>query len=153
MEQISIREALKIMASYDPAILCGVVVAILVFVVETILYSKKIIFGKAYKRKENAIKAGHVINATQVKCTYHDRGSNNSRHYTAKYVYQVEGVKKEKAVTSPHKPPLHIMLYYDKSPEKVYSDYDIVGETFRILLYIIPIVAAYCVMKLMGYSG
>ena len=153
MEQISIHEALQIFASYDSAIWYGVATAFIVFIIEAILYSKKIIFGKDDRRKERAIKEGHVIEATQIKCTYHDRGQNNSRHYTARYAYEIGGVKKEKSVTSPHKPPVHLLLYYDRSPERVYSDYDMGGETFRILLYIIPILAAYCVMKLMGYNG
>ena len=153
LSQISIREAIKIFAGYDSVVWYGVATAILVFVIEIILYSKKVIFSREYKRKEKAVKEGHVIKATQIKCTYHDRGDNNSRHYTSKYVYEVGGVKREKGITSVHKPPLHILLYYDKSPDKVFSDYDRGKESFKVILYILPILAAYLVMKAMGYSG
>lgn len=155
MEEINLFEAWKTLASYDVAIWVGIVVAVVIFVIEMVLCKKGIIFSSTYKKKAEAVRKGNVIQGKQISCVHRDRrdGKNTDRIYTAYYEYYVDGKKRKKHVTSTSlKPPSVISLYYTKNPNKVFSEYDLEESSFRILLYIIPIVMAYVVMNLMGFD-
>ena len=49
--------------------------------------------------------------------------------------------------------PLIINLYYAVFGKKIFSEYDMGTGSLKILMYIIPIMVAYFVMRVMGYSG
>lgn len=48
-------------------------------------------------------------------------------------------------------PPLKITLYYDNG--KVFSESDIGSSPLKLLMYIIPIIAAIAVMMALGFKG
>lgn len=150
--QIGLKEAWEIMASYDPTVWFGVLTAVVVFAIEIVLHKKKKIFSGDEIRIERAKKQGHVIKAQQVTCRYYDKKSG-LRNYVAVYEYEVDGITHTKTVTTRSRPPLTIRLYYDKSPNKVFSDFDIGSSPLKILMYVIPIIAAFIVMKAMGFNG
>lgn len=137
---------------YDPAIYCGIIAAVIVFVIEIKLHNRNLIFSGDEKRLLRAKEKGHVISAKQVKCRYRDRDSGR-RNYIATYEYEINGMKVKKVIVSKNQPPLSINMYYDVSPKKVFSDYDVGTSRLLILMYIIPFIAAYFVMRAMGYSG
>lgn len=106
---------------------------------------------------EKARKAGHVIQATMIRCRYNDRAPDDktaNRMYIASYEYTVNGVKKRKSIVSTSiQPPKTIYLYYTSNPKKVFSEYDAGANRLQILLYIIPVLAAFVVMYALGYDG
>lgn len=149
--RIGLREVWEIWLSYDIAVWCGVFAAIGTYIIELILYKKNIIFSGEEKRIEKAKKAGNVIKASQVKCRYYNR-SDGGRHYVARYEYDVDGVKKEKVVSANSRLPFSVTLYYEKTPDKVFSDYDKGRSPLKPLMLVIPILVAAAVMKAMGYN-
>lgn len=137
---------------YDPAIYCGIIAAVIVFVIEIKLHNRNLIFSGDEKRIQRAKEKGHVISAKQVKCRYRDRDSGR-RNYIATYEYEINGMQGKKVIVTNSHPPLSINLYYDVSPKKIFSEYDMGTGSLKILMYIIPIIVAYFVMRVMGYSG
>lgn len=135
-----------------PAVYCGIIAAVIVFIIEIKLHNKGLIFSSDEKRLTRAKEKGHVISAKQVRCRYHDYDSGR-RNYIATYEYEINGTKGKKVIVSKTQPPFSINVYYDVSPKKVFSDYDVGTSPLRILMYIIPIIVAYFVMRAMGYSG
>lgn len=54
-------------------------------------------------------------------------------------------------VTSNSMPPLKITLYHDNG--RVFSEADVSSSPSKLLMYIIPIIAAIAVMKALGFEG
>lgn len=156
-ERLDISDFWSVMAGYGPAFWCGVVTAVIVFIAEAILCKRGIIFAGGEKKIAKARAAGNIIQATMVSCRYKDRGPNQNtanRMYIASYEYTVNGVKKRKSIVSTSiEPPRRIYLYYISNPKKVFSEYDAESGHWQILLYIVPVLAAFCVMKLLGFEG
>lgn len=102
------------------------------------------------KRIAKAKAKGNVLSATQVKCRYYDK-SSGARNYVATYEYEFNGLHTKKVVTSNSIPPLKIALYYDNG--KVFSEFDVGSSPLKLLMYIIPIIAATTVMMALGFKG
>ena len=148
--QIGLKEAWEQLLAYDPAVWIGVFTAIVVFAIEIVLYKKGIIFSRGEKKIAEAKAKGNVLSATQVKCHYYDK-SSGARNYVATYEYEFNGLHTKKVVTSNSMPPLKITLYYDNG--KVFSEADVSSSPSKLLMYIIPIIAAIAVMKALGFEG
>lgn len=149
-DQIGLKEAWEQLLSYDPAVWIGVFTAIVIFAIEIVLYKKGIIFSGGEKKIAKAKAKGNVLSAMQVKCRYYDK-SSGARNYVATYEYEFNGLHTKKVVTSNSIPPLKITLYYDNG--KVFSESDIGSSPLKILMYIIPIIAAITVMMALGFKG
>lgn len=156
MEKITFKEVWEQLTSYGAPLWCGVLGAIIVFIIEIILCNKKVLFANSDKKINEARKKGHVITGNLVKCTYKDRNSDTKvtdRIYSAKYKYTVSDTEYYYWTTSISvKLPYTISLYYINNPQKTFSKADIKPNPFQILLYIIPIAVAIIIMKLMGYN-
>lgn len=156
MEQITFSEALEELSQYDPALWIGAIAAIVVFIVELSLYKKGLIFASGDKKLERAQKAGNVIPATMIKCRYKDKEPSDktiNRMYIATYEYSVNGEKRTKRiVTTGSKPPYNLSFYYEDNPDRIFSSYDIRPSRWQFLLYVIPILVAVAVMKMLGFS-
>lgn len=157
MEQITFSDFWKALSAYDPALWVGAVAAIAVFGIEIILMKKGLIFAGGEKRLERARKAKHTIPAVMIKCRYEDKDSSGktaNRMYIATYEYVTLGeTRTARVVTVGIKPPHSIVLYYDSHPNKVFSEYDIKPSPLQFLLYIIPILVAVAVMKMLGFNA
>lgn len=149
-DQIGLKEAWEQLLSYDPAVWIGVFTAIAIFAIEIVLHKKGIIFSGDEKRIAKAKAKGNVLSATQVKCRYYDK-SSGARNYVATYEYEFNGLHTKKVVTSNSIPPLKIALYYDNG--KVFSEFDVGSSPLKLLMYIIPIIAAITVMMALGFKG
>ena len=149
-DQIGLKEAWEQLLAYDPAVWIGGFTAIVVFAIEIVLYKKGIIFSRGEKKIAEAKAKGNVLSATQVKCHYYDK-SSGARNYVATYEYEFNGLHTKKVVTSNSMPPLKITLYYDNG--KVFSESDIGSSPLKLLMYIIPIIAAIAVMMALGFKG
>lgn len=154
MAEITLKEAWGKLATFGAPVWCGVISAIIVFVIEIILYNNKMIFAGVEKKIQKAKEKGNVLKGYRVSCRYKDRDPQDktaNRMWIASYKYEIDGVEKEKQIISTSgQPPLYINLYYTDS-KKVFTDHS-GGNPFKIVLYIIPILVAYFVMKLMGYE-
>ena len=144
--QIGLKEAWEQLLAYDPAVWIGVFTAIVVSSIKI----KGIIFSRGEKKIAEAKAKGNVLSATQVKCHYYDK-SSGARNYVATYEYEFNGLHTKKVVTSNSMPPLKITLYYDNG--KVFSESDIGSSPLKLLMYIIPIIAAIAVMMALGFKG
>ena len=91
-----------------------------------------------------------MLSATQVKCLYYEK-SSGARNYVATYEYELNGLHTKKVVTSNSMPPLKITLYHDNG--RVFSEADVSSSPSKLLMYIIPIIAAIAVMKALGFEG
>lgn len=156
-ERADISDFWSIMAGYGPAFWCGVITAVVVFIIEAILCKRGVIFAGGEKKLEKARKAGNVIEATMINCRYKDRAPDDktaNRMYIASYEYTFNGKKRRKSIVSTSiKPPSTIYLYYTSSHRKVFSEYDIGSNPLQILLYIVPVLAAFLVMRALGFNG
>lgn len=148
--QIGPKEAWEQLLAYDPAVWIGVFTAIVVFAIEIVLYKKGIIFSSGEKKIAKAKESGHMLSATQVKCRYYEK-SSGARNYVATYEYELNGLHTKKVVTSNSMPPLKITLYHDNG--RVFSEADVSSSPSKLLMYIIPIIAAIAVMKALGFEG
>lgn len=156
MERITFSDVWRALSAYDPALWLGAVAAIVTFAIEIVLMKRGLIFAGGEKRLERARKAGHIIPATMIKCRYEDKNSSGktaNRMYIATYEYSALGeVGTARVVTVGMKPPHTISLYYDSHPSKVFSEYDIKPNPLQFLLYVIPIMVAIAVMKMLGFN-
>ncbi len=147
---------MDVFTQFDPELWFGVIVAIAVFVLELVLYTKGIIFSKGDKRLQAAKDAGRMVIAKRVRCRYKDNAPDHktiNRRYCAQYEYTLNGKTKTKQiVTTGCEPPYTTTLYYDKGGKKVFSSYDVAGSPFELVIYIIPIVVAYYVLLAIGYE-
>ena len=157
MDRISFSDVLETLSEYDPALWAGVIVAIVIFAIEMVLMKKGVIFSGGEKRLKRAREAGHIIPATMIKCRYEDKDSSGktaNRMYIATYEYSIHGeTHTARVVTVGSKPAYSISLYYEKNPSKVFSEYDIKPNPLQFLLYVIPIVAAIAVMRILGFNA
>lgn len=156
MEEITLKEAWTEILSYDPSLWFGLIGAVIVFIVEIILLKKKIIFNGLEKKIEEARKDGRVLNATRISCRYENREPESktiNRIYIAYYQYELNGkIGKYQVVSTSLEPPHNIYLYYNKNSNKVFSTYGKKSNPLIILIYIIPILVAYFIMKVMGFN-
>ena len=156
MEKITFKEVWEQIASYGAPLWCGVIGAIIVFIIEIILCNKKIIFSNSNKKIDKAREQGHIVTGKLVKSTYVDRNNDTKatdRRYKGKYKYKVDGIEYTYYLNSVGIPLGYtIDLYYLNNPRKAFSKYDIKPSPFQILLYIIPIAVSIIIMKLMGYN-
>lgn len=155
-QEITLKEAWQQILSYEPAVWCGVASAIIVFIIEIILCKKQIIFSGVEKKIQEAKTKGNVIKAYRTNCRYNDKNSKDktaNRMWIAMYEYEIDGVKSKKQIISTSiEPPLTINLYYTNNSKKVLSEYDGGKNPLQILLYIIPVLVAFVVMKLFGFK-
>lgn len=158
MERITFEQVWQQLASYGAPLWCGVISGIIVFIIEIILCNKKTLFSdNSFKKKvQKAKEQGNVVTGKLYRSRYRDREPDNktaNRMYVAGYKYLVNGVEyKYRLISTSSKPPFTIHLYYINNPKKAFSEADNKPGLLQILLYIIPLVVAISVMKLMGYN-
>lgn len=154
-DRVTLSEAIEILAGYGPAIWLGVLAAAVTFIVEIILCAKGVLFAGGEQKIKRAKKKGNVTLGTLKDFHYKDRepeGKTANRLYTGIYEYTVDGVTRTKRITlSGTKPPYTLYFYYTSTPEHVFSQYDTGKNPLKILLYIIPVLAAYIVMTALGF--
>ena len=157
MDGITLREMFEYLASYGIEVWVGVFVAVGVFIIELILDVKYDIFGSGDRKIEKARKEGRMLNATRISCShyYKSDGKGKKRVYMARYEYYIGDKRKTKDIITSRQEPLHTLtLYYTASPIRVFSQYDIKGDSPLVLIiYILPIVIAFFVMKALGFNG
>ena len=155
-ESMNLPAAFSALAGYGAAVWCGVAAAIATFVIEIILRKKGILFASGEKKIARAKRRGHMLTAVRTNIRFRDRepeDTTTNRLYIANYEYIVDGkVHTKQVVSSSLKPPSTITLYYDSSPNKVFSEYDVGKNPLQILLYIIPVLVAYLAMTAMGFE-
>lgn len=153
-KEITLKEAWEQILAYNPAIWFGLIGAIVVFIIEIILVKKKIIFGGFEKKIKGAQKEGRVLNGRRISCRYENRAPNDktiNRIYISYYEYELNGKKgKYQVVSTSIEPPYTIPLYYEKNSNKVFSNYGKKSNPLIVLIYIIPILVAYVIIKLLG---
>ena len=72
--------------------------------------------------------------------------------YTGVYAYTVDGVTRTKRVVlSGTRPPRTLYFYYISTPKRVFSEYDMGKNPLKILLYLLPVLAAFVVMTALGF--
>lgn len=107
------------------------------------------------KKIERARKEGKYAQGTLVKLLYQNRepeGKTVNRLYSGIYEYTVEGITRTKRVVVPgNAPPKTLYFYYKKTPDHVFTEYDIGKNPFKILIYIIPVLVAFAVMTALGF--
>lgn len=156
MEEITLKEAWQQILSYDSSLWFGLIGAIIIFIIEIILMKKKIIFSGFERKIEDARKNGRVISAKRISCRYNDRNpktATTDRIWIAMYKYELNGKKKKYQVVSASvEPPYTIHLYYNKNASKVFSNYGKKSNPLIILIYIIPILVSFIILRLMGFN-
>ena len=127
--------------------------AAVVFVIEVRLCVKGILFGGDDRKLAAAKSKGHIIKDKMIHYRYEDIDNAKRRRHIADYEYVVEGVTKRKRViiTGP-KPPYELSFYYADSPKKIFSEYDLKGNPLQILIYIIPLIVAVAILRVLGYN-
>ena len=157
MDEINLSETLEHLASYGIEVWIGVFAAIFVFIIELILDVKYDIFSSGDRKIEKARKEGKMLKATRISCSHYYKldGKGRKRVYMARYEYYIGERRKTKAIVTSMQEPLRTLtLYYTTSPNKVFSQYDIKGSSpLVIIIYILPIVVAFFVMKVFGFNG
>ena len=79
-------------------------------------------------------------------------GKTANRLYTGLYAYTVDGVTRTKRVVlSGTRPPRTLYFYYISTPKRVFSEYDVGKNPLKILLYLLPVLAAFVVMTALGF--
>ena len=154
-DRVTLSEAIEILAGYGPAVWLGVLAAAVTFIVEIILCAKGVLEEGGKQKEKREKKKGNDTGGTQKD--FHNKdgergGKATNRLYTGIYEYTVEGVTRTKRITlSGTKPPYTLYFYYTSTPEHVFSQYDTGKNPLKILLYIIPVLAAYIVMTALGF--
>lgn len=154
------RMASEEFSQYDPRLWCGVIAGITTFVVELILSTKGIFFRfDGHKRNmAKAIEEGHIATATLEK-QYISTDYSDSKYgvdrYHGRYVYEVNGIKGKVHVSSSHSLPTTTTVYWKTDPRKAFSSSNnsCFLDKFEWIVYIIPMVVFYLVVRLMGYDG
>ena len=156
-DQIGAKEAWEQLLAYDPAVWIGILAALIVFVIEIVLGIKGVIFAGGEKKIERAKRAGKTLTATMTNCRYEDRSPHEktaNRMYIALYEYYVGDKRITKQVVSTSiQPPRTITLYYTSTPDKAFSEYEVGKNPLKVIIYIVPIIVAFLVMKALGFSG
>lgn len=156
LAEITFSEFWAQMAEYDSALWYGVFAAIVTFVIELVLGAKGIIFAGDDKKLAKAKKEGNVLIGKRKKCWYENRapqGKTVNRKYIAIYEYTLDGkIGTKQVVLYGREPGYTINLYYTSNSKKVFSEYDLGKNPLKVLIYIIPVIVAYIVMKLFGYN-
>ena len=116
---------------------------------------KRYYFCRRWKKIERARKEGKYAQGTLVELLYQNRkpeGKTVNRLYSGIYEYTVEGITRTKRVVVPgNAPPKTLYFYYKKTPDHVFTEYDIGKNPFKILIYIIPVLVAFAVMTALGF--
>lgn len=144
-------ENLKFLTTIDIRIYIGVFVAIL-----SIKFGFHLSKKRNNRRKNRIARAkekGYIINAQKIDSRVQHYGKDPSIH-TATYTYQVDGKERRYIVKHSNFLPETICLYYDKTPDKVFSAYD--GDPaglFIMLPYFVfvPLGTLWLVAMLLGY--
>lgn len=146
-----LSENLKFLAAIDIRFYIGVFAAIL-----------SVIFGFHLSKKRNnrranriaeAKKNGHVIEAHKIDSRVQHYGKGPSIH-TATYAYTANGKERQYVAKHNNFLPEAISLYYDKTPDRVFSAYE--GDPaglFIMLPYFIfvPLGTLWLVATMLGY--
>lgn len=147
-----LKEAWQQILSYDLSLWFGLIGALTIFIIEIILMKKKIIFGGFERKIEDARKNGRVISAKRISCRYENRNPRTktiNRIYIAYYQYELNGkIGKYQVVSTSVELPYSIYLYYNNNSNKVFSNYGKNSNPLIILIYIIPILVAYFIIRL-----
>lgn len=155
-DRITLAEAFEELAGYGPAFWCGVAAGIATFVIEIILCKRGILFAGDDRKIALAKQRGHMLTAKRTQLRFRDRepeGTRTNRVYIADYEYMVNGTTRTKQISSTSvKPPTTITLYYVKSPDKVFSEYDTGKNPLQVLLYIVPVLVVYVVATALGFE-
>ena len=137
----------------DYRVLIGVIVLISTYAIELFFMNKEILsFKKNKKKMEKAVKLNHIIKAKRV--SYYDDDPYKHRpdsYFHAKYEYEFNGKKMKYWYLGKKVPPYVITLYYISNPKKAFH-YEEKDSPLIILIYIIPIIVAYCAIKILGYK-
>lgn len=144
-------EEFKFFATVDIRVYIGIFAAILAVILGFAISKKRNNYRK--NRIDLAKSAGRVIEAKQIDSRVQHNGKDPSIH-TAAYSYSVNGREKRYIAKSDNFLPETLNLYYDKTPDKVFSAYD--GDPlglFIILPYFIfvPLGTLWLVATLLGY--
>ncbi len=127
-------------------VMCGVIAAIIVFIIEIKLMKKK---TKKNKKVEKAKSLGHIVKGKRIKYWADDPHSVNS-WYHATYTYEVDGKEYKYKYMNKVVPPFDVTLYYINSPRKTFTAYEYKQNYSLILYYIIPIAVAIIVINCLG---
>ena len=152
-DRMTIAEALAELASYGPAVWLGALAAVAAFAIEAVLCAKGILFSGGERKLERARKAGNVVLGVLNTCWDREpEGKTANRLYTGLYAYTVDGVTRTKRVVlSGTRPPRTFYFYYISTPKRVFSEYDTGKNPLKILLYLLPVLAAFVVMTALGF--
>ncbi len=129
-------------------IFCGIIAAIVVFVIEIRFFSKK---GRTNKRIETAKILGHTVDAKRIKAWDDDTsGYSVDSWFHASYEYSVDGKVYKYKYLSKVSPPLVLKLYYKNNPARAFSENEKTQQPLAILIYLVPIAVAIIVVNLLG---
>lgn len=148
------KETASQLASIDIEVWLGLLAAILTFITEIILCSKGIITFKGERRLKKAKELGHVVQGRRVswQLMNEDDGKQSTK-YVGRYEYSVNGhIYRGMVISLLTIPNEEVDFYYLSDPKKAFTEADAAKKPGMILLYIIPFVVAYLVMKLMGWQ-
>ena len=127
---------------------CGIIAGIIVLIIEIIFIRKH---EKKDKRKETALRKGHVIQARQISMW--DDGTTETSlnsYYYAKYQYCFSGKNYIYKYMGKKFPPVDISLYYKNNPHHVWSDLEKKQSPLTIFLYLIPLAVIIIVIYVLG---
>ncbi len=147
-------EILKALASFGIEVWMGVLSAVLTFAVEVLLCTKGVITFRGERRLQKAKELGHVVRGKRVSWQrMEDNGSKKTEKYVGRYEYVVDGRVYRGMVISPQTAPnKEENFYYLSNPRKAFTEYDTAKKPGMVLLYIIPFLVAYAVMRAMGWQ-
>lgn len=133
--------------------ICGLVLIGTYAIVLLLWYKGILTFEKNKRKMEKAIKLNHVIKAKRVSCYDDDPYRRNvNSYFHAKYEYAIDGKKFRYWYLGKIVPPYILTLYYINNPKRAFHC-EKGNSPLIILIFIIPIVAMICVMKLLGIIG
>lgn len=145
-------ENLKFLSTIDIRIYIGIIAAILAVRFGFHLSKKR--NNDRTKRIARAKEKGYVINARKIDSKVQHDGKNPSIH-TATYTYLADGKERHYIAKHSNFLPETICLYYDKTPNRVFSAYDGDPAGFFIMLpyfIFVPLGILWLVAMLLGYK-
>ncbi len=145
----------ELMQKTEPAVWWGLLAALITFILLLRWNIKCRPFDGIGKKIEKARLAGDVVIGKRIRCRYKDRSekAGADRMYIATYQYTLKGVTKTKQITSTSgEPPYTISIYFEKSGNKIYTEYDSGKNPLVAMIYIVPIIVAYFVMMALGFE-
>lgn len=134
---------------FDWKIFCGIVVAIIVFIIE-------IWFNRNFKMRnrcvEKAIRLGHIVKAKRVEAWDDDStGYDVNSWFHGTYSYEIDGKSYKYRYMSKVSPPYELTLYYINNPRKTFRNENKAKEhSLALLSLFLPIAAGILVVFLLG---